>query len=146
MADQIRNLSEETRLSTEKIANIVDELNENARVATEIVQCSINAMEAQNEKVADASDGFSEVQKHLSTLIQSVENINRKIDNLVRSNNTIIDNINQLSDSSESVSESAKKVEERSLHNQNEAKNAKELLGKMKTMVQQLEKYQNGLH
>ena len=146
VADQIRNLSEETRLSTEKIANIVDELNENARVATEIVQCSINAMEAQNEKVADASDGFSEVQKHLSTLIQSVENINRKIDNLVRSNNTIIDNINQLSDSSESVSESAKKVEERSLHNQNEAKNAKELLGKMKTMVQQLEKYQNGLH
>ena len=145
VADQIRNLAEETRVSTEKIANILDELNDNAQSATEIVQCSINAMEAQSVKVADASDGFNEVQKHIITLTQSIDNINDKIDNLVHSNNTIIDNINLLSDSSASVSESAKEVAERSLHNQNEAEHAKELLGKMQTMVQQLEKYQNSL-
>ena len=145
VADQIRNLAEETRVSTEKIANILDELNDNAQSATEIVQCSINAMEAQSVKVADASDGFNEVQKHIIILTQSIDNINDKIDNLVNSNNTIIDNINLLSDSSASVSESAKEVAERSLHNQNEAEHAKELLGKMQTMVQQLEKYQNSL-
>ena len=88
----------------------MEELNQNAQVATDIVQQSIGAMEAQNEKVADASDGFNEVQNHISTLTERVENINEKIANLVRSNNTIIENINQLSDSSASVSESAKEV------------------------------------
>ena len=142
VADQIRDLAEETRQSTEQIANIVEELNKNAQVATDIVQQSIGAMEAQNEKVADASDGFNEVQNHISTLTERVENINQKIANLVHSNNTIIENINQLSDSSASVSESAKEVEVRSLQNQTEAEQAKELLGKMQTLVQQLEKYQ----
>lgn len=142
VADQIRNLAEETRKSTEQIAHIVEELNENAEVATDIVQCSINAMETQNEKVASASDGFSEVQNHITTLAERVENINDKISNLVHSNNTIIENINQLSDSSASVSESAKEVAVRSLQNQTEAEQAKELLGQMQTLVQQLEKYQ----
>lgn len=142
VADQIRDLAEETRQSTEQIANIVEELNENAQVATDIVQCSIGAMETQNEKVADASDGFNEVQNYITTLTQRVENINEKIANLVHSNNTIIENINQLSDSSASVSESAKEVEVRSLQNQTEAEQAKELLGEMQTLVQQLEKYQ----
>ena len=142
VADQISDLAEATRKSTEQIANIVEELNQNAHVATDIVQQSIGAMEAQNERVADASDGFNEVQKHISTLTQRVENINEKIANLVHANNTIIENINQLSDSSASVSESAKEVEVRSLQNQTEAEQAKELLGTMQGLVQQLEKYQ----
>lgn len=130
VANQIRDLAEETRKSTEQIANIVAELNENAQEATDIVKQSIAGMEAQNEKVAEASDGFGEVQNHITTLTQRVENINERIGNLVYSNNTIIDNINQLSDSSASVSESAKEVEVRSLENQTEAERAKELLGK----------------
>ena len=43
----------------------MDELNQNAQVATDIVKQSIGAMDTQNEKVADASDGFGEVQKHI---------------------------------------------------------------------------------
>ncbi|MCI5727913.1 MAG: methyl-accepting chemotaxis protein [Clostridium sp.] len=142
VADQIRSLAEETRQSTEQIANIVEELNKNAKVATDIVQQSIGAMETQNKKVADVSDGFSEVHNNISTLTNRVESINEKIENLVKSNNIIIDNINQLSDSSASVSESAKEVEVRSLQNQTEAENAKEVLVKMQEMVEQLKKYQ----
>lgn len=111
------------------------------QMATNIVQQSIDAMESQNQKVAEASDGFNEVQNHITTLTQRVENINDKISNLVHSNNTIIENINQLSDSSASVSESAQEVEVRSRQNQTEAEHAKELLGQMQTLIQQLEKY-----
>lgn len=143
VANQIRDLAEKTRESTKQIANIVEELNENAQIATDIVQQSIRAMKAQNEKVTNASDGFGEVQQHITTLTQRVENINEKIANLVYSNNTIIENINQLWDSSASISESAKEVAGRSLQNQTEAERAKELLGNMQTLVQQLEKYQS---
>ena len=142
VADQIRNLAEETRQSTERIATIVEELNRNAQEASEIVQSSIDAMNQQNEKVADASDGFSAVQKNITTLNQRVEDINVKIENLVHSNDTIIENINQLSDSSEAVSESAKDVENRSLQNQKQTEQAKRLLNEVNELVQQFEKYQ----
>ena len=142
VASQIRNLAEETRHFTEQIANIVEALNENARESTDIVRQSIEAMKAQNEKVAEVSDGFREVHEHIITLTGRVENINEKIKNLVYSNNTIIENINQLSDSSAVVSESAKEVAVLSLQNQTEAERVKDLLGKMKVLVQQLEKYQ----
>lgn len=142
VANQIRSLAEDTRRFTEQIANIVEELNENALESTDIVQQSIEAMKAQNEKVAEVSDGFRGVQKHIITLTERVENINEKIENLVYSNNTIIENINQLSDSSAVVSKSAKEVEVLSLQNQTEAEHVKDLLGKMKVLVQQLEKYQ----
>lgn len=142
VADQIRNLSEETRQSTEQIASIVQELNQNAQEATNIVQSSINAMNQQNEKVENASDGFNEIQSHITTLTQGVADINEKINNLVHSNNTIIENINQLSDSSNIVSESAKNAEAKSLQNQTEAEQAKELLNEVQLLVQQFEKYQ----
>lgn len=144
VADQIRNLSEETRQSTEKIASIVQELNMNAQNATEVVQSSIDAMNQQNQMVENASDGFRAIRDNMDMLTQRVEDIDGKIKNLVQSNNTIIENINQLSASSEAVSESAKEVENRSLQNQTEAEQAKELLNEVQELVQEFTKYQNG--
>lgn len=143
VADQIRNLSEETRQSTEQISSIVDELNRNAQEATSVVQTSIDAMNQQNEKVEHASEGFAEMQTHISTLAQRVEDINKKIENLVSSNNTIIENITQLSESSTAVSESAKDVETQSQKNQQDAIEAKDLLNTIHTLVQEFEKYEN---
>lgn len=141
VAEEIRKLSEETRISTEKIASIVQELNTNAVNATEIVQSSINAMNQQNQMVEDASDGFSEIRDNMDMLTKSVEDIDDKIKNLVQSNNVIIENIGLISAGSESVTESAKSVEELSLQNQTKAGQAKELLSKVQNLVQELSKY-----
>ena len=143
VADQIRNLAEETRQSTEKISGIIQELNENAKEATAIVQSSISAMNQQNQMVENASDGFVAIQDNIDTLMQRVTDIDGKIKNLLQSNNAIIDSINHLSESSESVSDSAKEVESRSLQNQTEAEQAKELLNKVMDLVHELNKYQN---
>lgn len=142
VADQIRNLSEETRQSTEKISVIINELNENAKQSTKIVKTSILAMNQQNEMVENASDGFAAIQKNIDTLTQHVTEIDKRIKNLVQSNNTIIESINILSESSESVSESARNVEARSLQNQTEAEQARELLRKVQKLVDELNKYQ----
>ena len=81
--------------------------------------------------VENASDGFVAIQDNIDTLMQRVTDIDGKIKNLLQSNNAIIDSINHLSESSESVSDSAKEVESRSLQNQTEAEQAKELLNKV---------------
>lgn len=143
VAEQIRSLSEETRQSTERIASIVQELNTNAQEATEIVQVSIDAMNQQNEMVENASEGFNAVRDNIDTLTQRVEDIDEKIKNLVQSNNAIIESINRLSASSEAVSESAMEVETRSLQNQEEAEQAKELLDEVQELVREFTKYQN---
>lgn len=143
VADEIRNLSEETRQSTEKIANIVQELNNDAHNATEVVQSSINAMNEQNQMVENAADGFREIRDNMDTLTHRVEDIDTKIKNLVQSNNTIIENISKLSSGSDAVSKSAKSVEELSLQNQTEALKAKELLNEVQNLVNEFAKYQN---
>ncbi|MCM1161560.1 MAG: methyl-accepting chemotaxis protein [Roseburia sp.] len=141
VADEIRKLSEETRLSTEKIAGIVQELNQNAQNATKVVQSSISAMEQQNQMIENAADSFVAVRSNLETLTQHVEDINGKIENLVHSNDTIIGNISQLSAISESVSNSAKEVEVYSQDNQLQAQQAKELLNQIQELVKEFSKY-----
>lgn len=141
VADEIRKLSEETRLSTEKIAGIVQELNQNAQNATKVVQSSISAMEQQNQMIENAADSFVAVRSNLETLTQHVEDINGKIENLVHSNDTIIGNISQLSTISESVSNSAKEVEAYSQDNQLQAQQAKELLNQIQELVKEFSKY-----
>lgn len=143
VADEIRKLSEETRLSTEKISGIVKELNLNAQNATEVVQSSISAMSEQNEMVENAADAFVEVRNNMEILAEHVEDINEKISNLVHSNDTIIGNISQLSGISEEVSICAKEVEEHSKDNQIQAQEAKELLNKIQKLVQEFSKYYN---
>lgn len=143
VAEEIRKLSEETRALTEKIASIVQELNTNAYNATEIVQSSINAMNQQNRMVEDASGGFGEIRNNIDMLALSAGDIESKIKNLVDSNNTIIENIGLISAGGEAVSESARAVEELSLQNQTEAGQAKELLGRVQELVNELSKYQS---
>ncbi len=141
VADEIRKLSEETRLSTEKIAGIVQELNQNAQNATKVVQSSISAMDQQNQMVENAADAFVAVRSNLETLTKHVEDINGKIENLVHSNDTIIGNISQLSAISKAVSNSAEQVEEYSQDNQLQAQQAKELLNQIQKLVQEFSKY-----
>lgn len=143
VADQIRDLSDETRQSTEKIAQIVEELNTNAQEATSIVQTSIDAMSQQNEKVENASDGFGEVQNHIITLTQCVNDIDAKIKNLVQLNNNIMDNIRILTDNSQSISASAKDVQFQSEENQVKANQAKEILDNVHSLAKELDKYNN---
>lgn len=141
VADEIRKLSEETRLSTEKIAGIVQELNQNAQNATKVVQSSIAAMEQQNRMVENAAGAFVAVRSNMETLTGHVKDINGKIENLVHSNDTIIGNIGQLSTISEAVSSSAKEVEEYSQDNQLQAQQAKELLNQIQELVKEFSKY-----
>ncbi len=100
-------------------------------------------MNQQNRMVEDASGGFGEIRNNIDMLALSAGDIESKIKNLVDSNNTIIENIGLISAGGEAVSESARAVEELSLQNQTEAGQAKELLGRVQELVNELSKYQS---
>ena len=142
VADQIRNLAEETRQSTEQIASIVQELNNNALEASEIVSSSIEAMNQQNTRVENATEGFEEVQNKIQVLNQCVGEINGKIENLLQTNTIVSENIVRLSESSGSICDSAKEVENSSLQNQKESEQAMVYLEDVSSIVKEFEKYQ----
>lgn len=141
VAGQIRELSEQTRKSTEQIAGIVKELNTNAQEAVDIVGVSIEASKQQNEMIENAAGGFMAIRDNVETLTQRIGDIDAKIENLVESNNKIIENISQLSATSQQVSASALEAEERSKQNEAEAQEAKQSLNNMQEIVQGFAKY-----
>lgn len=142
VADQIRALAEETRKSMEKISGIIEELNQNAQSAANIVQSSIDAMSQQNVIIENISECFGEVRGQIDMLASRTADISQKIEQLVQSNNTIIDNIDHLSSASDRVSSSAEEATARGVRNQEEARQAARLLNEVCEMVQGLAKYQ----
>lgn len=110
IADQIRELAEETKDFTESITHIVDELNVNANTVVNAVGVSLKAADSQNEMISATADAFDELSDHMNILVNNVQEIGNRIDHLSTSNNQIVNSITQLSALSEEVSASAEET------------------------------------
>ena len=66
VADEIRQLAEKTRLETESIANISEELSHTAEVAADAVQQSVDATMAQDGMITEASECFNEMNQNMN--------------------------------------------------------------------------------
>ena len=110
IAEQIRQLAEETKNSTESITHIVDDLNDNAETVVNAVGVSLKAADSQNRMIRTAADAFDELSGNMNVLITNIQEINERIDNLSTANNQIVENITQLSALSEVVSASAEET------------------------------------
>lgn len=110
IADQIRELAEETKEFTESITHIVEELNENAGTVVNAVGVSLNAADSQNQLIGATADAFDELSGHMNVLVNNVQEIGNRIDRLSTSNNQIVDSITQLTALSEEVSASAEQT------------------------------------
>ena len=110
IAEQIRQLAEETKKSTESITHIVDDLNDNAKTVVNAVGVSLKAADSQNQMIRTVADAFDELSGNMNVLIKNIQEINDRIDNLSTANNQIVENITQLSALSEEVSASAEET------------------------------------
>lgn len=110
IAEQIRQLAEETKNSTESITHIVENLNHNAKTVVDAVSVSLKAADSQNQMIRTAADAFDELSGNMNVLITDIQEINERIDNLSTANNQIVENITQLSALSEEVSASAEET------------------------------------
>lgn len=110
IADQIRQLAEETKDFTESITHIVDELNVNAKTVVNAVGVSLKAADSQNQMINATADAFDELSGNMNVLVNNVQEIGNRIDRLSTSNNQIVDSITQLSALSEEVSASAEQT------------------------------------
>lgn len=127
VADQIRQLAEQTRVSTENIKNIVTELNINAEAVVAAVDKSVDATEKQNEMIITAAENFEKLDKNITSLIGGIKEIDTDISGIFEANNKIVESISQLSATAQEItatSEQAKNLSDNNLKNAEDVKNA----------------------
>ena len=141
VSDQIRQLAEQTRTSTEQITRIVSELNENADEVMNSVQNSVEATESQNQKIGEAAEAFESLLRNMSVLIENINEIDGRIYGLTDSNNKLVDNIMQLSAATEEVTASADQVKEMSESSLKYATTVKDAITKIEDSSEDLKLY-----
>ncbi len=141
VADEIRQLAEKTRLETENIARILEELSDNAVQAAKTVAQSVGAAEAQEQMFGQALQSFAEMNKDVNNLISDIGEIDTMLVNLSESNNQIVDNITHLSATTEEVTASSIQAADLSVQNLENAELAKSLLNDVLNVSYELDKY-----
>ncbi len=107
VADEIRGLSEQTQSATNKIADIINELNEDARTANKSVEETIASLEVQNELIENSRNKFDEINSDVISLTEEMNETEAGVQDIIKSTGIISDNIAHLSATSEEVAASA---------------------------------------
>ena len=141
VADEIRQLAEKTRMETENIARILEELSKNAQQATDAVGRSVEAAGVQDQMIEQVSQSFEEMSNNVNGLIDEIENIDNLLTNLSEANNQIVDNISNLSATTEEVTASSMQATEMTVENLDNAETAKNELSNVINVSHQLDKY-----
>ena len=141
VADEIRQLAEKTRVETENIARILDELSANAAAAANAVERSVEAAGVQDEMIEKVSMSFEEMSNNVDGLISEIEGIDNMLVNLSEANNQIVDNITNLSATTEEVTASSMQATDMTVENLDNAENAKNELANILEVSHQLDKY-----
>ena len=141
VAVEIRELAEKTRAETENIANILEELSQNAEHAASAVDNSVEATKEQDDMIAQASETFGKMSANVQVLLGEIEGIDSMLNSLSDANNQIVDNISNLSATTEEVTASSQQAAELSVENLDNAENVKTQLDGVLNVSHMLDKY-----
>lgn len=107
VADEIRGLSEQTQAATNKIIDIISELNEVANSTNKSVEDTITSVDVQNELITNSRETFAEIDNGVKELATEINETEEKVADIINSTNIISDNIAHLSATSEEVAAGA---------------------------------------
>lgn len=141
VADQIRQLAEQTRVSTENIKNIVTELNANAEEVVAAVDKSVDATEKQNEMIITAAENFERLDKNITSLIGGIKEIDTDISGIYEANNKIVESISQLSATAQEITATAEQAKNLSDNNLRNAEDVKNAIATIQTTSEGMDKY-----
>jgi len=141
VAEQIRQLAEQTRVSTENIQKIVMELNENAEEVVAAVDKSMNATEKQNDMIITAAENFDKLDRNMTSLIGGIKEIDADISGIFEANNKIVESISQLSATAEEITATAEQAKNLSDSNLKNTVEVREAITTIQTTSEGMDKY-----
>ncbi len=103
VADQIRTLAEETKLSTEKITEIISELTNVTNETQAELEAAVESIAIQRQRVEEVTASFNTVEAGMQELGNGVESISNEMGEVLTANSKIVESISTLSAASEEV-------------------------------------------
>ncbi|MBO5031841.1 MAG: chemotaxis protein [Lachnospiraceae bacterium] len=103
VAEEIRQLSEDTKAASNNITSIIRELNADTQLANESIGNAVDSVARQNDLVCRTRAKFGQVSQETGLLSHNIGEVNRCMDQTRALSNRIHDNISQLSASSEEI-------------------------------------------
>lgn len=143
VADQIRQLAEQTKLSTEQITQITAQLTEEADTAVALVEKSVQASGEQKNLIIQNAAAFREVKAQSGVASEKASALSTEVYNLMQANNNIVESIAQLSAVSEEVTANAQQASELSTDNVAQLQEAVNKITHIKDSIMVLKKYQS---
>lgn len=107
VADEIRKLSDETKEATNQITEIIGTLMEDAKLANDSMDKSVDSVKKQDTLMDITGNEFINIGSTMEALHTSIGSMNRVFDSIVKSTNEISHNISQLSAVTEEVAASS---------------------------------------
>ncbi len=103
VAEEIRNLSEQTKSATSEISEILEELNGDVEQVTECISHSVKSIEEQNELIEVTKDKFDAIDAGVNQLMNIIKEFKSVIDGITDAAVVISDGVTELSANSEEV-------------------------------------------
>ena len=107
VADEIRQLSEQTKEATNKITDIIKDLNADAEKAVESMEHSAGSIKEQSEMIDTTKDKFESIDAEMKSLTEVIASMEGAITAILQSTNTISENISNLSATSQEIAASS---------------------------------------
>ncbi len=104
VAEEIRNLAEETKVSTEQITAIINRLTAVTNETQAGIEESTECINLQRQRVGEVNTSFSQVESGMHELQEAVLNMTREVETVLSANREIVNSISVLSAASQEVS------------------------------------------
>jgi methyl-accepting chemotaxis protein len=143
VADEIRQLSEQTKDASNKITNIIEQLIEDARKATDSIDNSAASVTKQNEMIDITKNKFELIDQEVNELTDTINNTDAIMKQILESTGVIADNITQLSSTSEEVAASSTEGVKTSSDAVDEMTKVTEILESIYILSEDLKKHAN---
>jgi methyl-accepting chemotaxis protein len=123
VADEVRNLAESSKDSTEIIANILKQISDKANFVVEQVLMVIQAGESSALSTNKVKEAFENILKNTNEVVKMTTSLDTSIQDLKNSSKSITDNITGISSSTEENTASVQEVFDK-MENQKEIVNS----------------------
>lgn len=101
VADEVRNLADQCRVSSEQIAQIIQELITKSNENVEAMDAVVSEMELQHEKLESTRTVFEELDTEINNVARAVENIKEITEGIGRVKDAVYSNMESLAAISE---------------------------------------------
>ncbi|MBR5596883.1 MAG: hypothetical protein IKW30_05690 [Lachnospiraceae bacterium] len=143
VAEEIRQLSEKTRMETENIAGILDKLTNNADQTAEAVDKTVEVTQVQDEMMKEVVMQLDLLSQNVNGLVGDISEIDKMLENLSEANSNIVENIIQISETTEEITASVQESVAITESNYEDAISMQEILSDVIEVSYGMDKYMN---